>query len=1440
MFATTSSHPGKYSRYNPTEPLHITTRAASRAATSTAGSVASIESRRNSMNDNQDQADQDGSAGLSGLQLQNEDADAAGGLEQRPANSKLTRSSDRSSTPTNHTYAANPFGTSTNAQHEQHQHQASRSPEIVKHTTLHVSQSQETRRSPRKRSDASIVSTTSTQPVQLTIELVPDANIADNFSDTSPAKGRQPTLASKGRGKGRWPRLAINGRKARVSQVNTPRIGSPSHDADNDDDIASQAEQNLLKVNARKAGRRRAAHPDINIEVDLRRQLQLKTTYRSVARALKPILAELARQELEQVETDIDYHRCSPLFDHIRNDLDTCLADRLARLDVELRYAEVDACRVLTDGDAYFSQQYEDTVAHYEEDFSSAAKLSKIGAIHENILHAQQDTTRERRTLFPECYGARVSSQPGGPLGSEYASRSRHYVMADRTWDVLESWSAEGCQPNQFPAKYCHNISSEFQSTDRKDSPSSAEECARNRVAQALKTISLFEAIEAVESGDIDEIMTSGSKQDEPLLQTSSLALLADLASVQEPIASVSPLRAPPSPAMESKAVIVYQSATRSPTLVNVSNLNDALGEAMDGQQSSGEIPRFDQQYYDQTSIMTVAHLLARDAIEHKKRHGSFTAFERSLRTEETQKLTEAQALLSDWWQRFQQELHEINRNALKSFQAELQAAETNDGDWGRNLVLMPLYEAELPRGLGHAPFRYQQVQGRVPSNDRSRGAQQPYQDHKVSAALASLPSPPSPSPHRKEKVYPHLDAVKTKNPNDISSDKPGLSSLGADSALHQWRTSPLRTSIKEEHRDIHPESYQEPIVPMQAMLGSFPTSGGPFPNRMDTDILSSHYGASDSIGPNGSQRWDGIALQTEADRIAELDGKIPVIFQPSSKKPKSRKHRRTRTGTASSKDPIQNTGQSTTVSTEDSARFSGSGDAIQRRTSNPGMPKDPFSVQQRNLEDRIGFSVAHQNRDSDVSTIIQQKRPRESWFAEGEGQGIRHAMHWYDQNHLAQNDRSGDNASGDHARGSISQVVAIPNFEHRPTTSRQQDHGRRGTESQLHQQGASHMQPLLPQLMPRVSSPRPPQDAPPKQPQPLPYSSSMHQAPNHYPGPPPIAPHSQPRSPSRSSLPSPYPPIQVRMGPPHGSHQYYQPPPSNSGPNPDSYLPPPAWAPPPNSAASRSSAAQPARPAYGSPYSRAPSPPIRLLRDDSPPRKLSNPHVEHAQAGYYGVPPMAPNHSDYPPPPPSTASSTSGLSKQAYRPVAPNINTQLPPPPAYSQYGSAPSSATSSRFDGRSQQLSMGPSPSPSSMTYTGDFHGGRAIQPAPGSSYSIPAPRQSAGPRGPVGPLPPPADRRMSMSRRVPMESATEEHNGNLPGPSSNEYPPKGRGGPRHKGVKGDAGWIHVSGNGTQKVMRGQPEAEGHERSGISGEGSERERRAIVDDAERMDART
>jgi len=90
----------------------------------------------------------------------------------------------------------------------------------------------------------------------------------------------------------------------------------------------------------RLRGRRRAPHANAGIEDMLQRQLELKVSYRVVTKALKPVLAELARRTVQELEVDPEMHKNYAEFDEVEEELSNRLHQRLLLVSSSMQLEE--------------------------------------------------------------------------------------------------------------------------------------------------------------------------------------------------------------------------------------------------------------------------------------------------------------------------------------------------------------------------------------------------------------------------------------------------------------------------------------------------------------------------------------------------------------------------------------------------------------------------------------------------------------------------------------------------------------------------------------------------------------------------------------------------------------------------------------------------------------------------------------------------------------------------------------------------------------------------------------------------------------------------------------------------------------------------------------------------------------------------------------------
>lgn len=286
----------KPSRLQPSGPLHMTTRAASKAASnSISPSTDGFDTRRNSF-------------AQVGGHLEDPFEDNARPSKRRRKSSETESSSNNSSQP-----SANSTNIAEN--NSTQSHSATRTPASAR----------------KRRRTSSTDDNNATHGLNGTLsEEVNGSNELRNERETPNALHR-----AKRRGRSHH---ALQSELPEESADVTPAPGSPAlSDVENED--VEQAEDGTrpssnapAKTVKKLPGRRRAPHSNINIEVDLRRQLQLKMGYRAIVKALKPVLAELAERTMNEVEIDPEAHKHYDEYETVMAELNARLEHRLTRI----------------------------------------------------------------------------------------------------------------------------------------------------------------------------------------------------------------------------------------------------------------------------------------------------------------------------------------------------------------------------------------------------------------------------------------------------------------------------------------------------------------------------------------------------------------------------------------------------------------------------------------------------------------------------------------------------------------------------------------------------------------------------------------------------------------------------------------------------------------------------------------------------------------------------------------------------------------------------------------------------------------------------------------------------------------------------------------------------------------------------------------------------
>ncbi|KAK4505032.1 hypothetical protein PRZ48_002995 [Zasmidium cellare] len=217
-------------------------------------------------------------------------------------------------------------------------------------------------------------------------------------------------------------------------------------DADDGDDQAREIIDGQPR--RRLAGRRRAEHHDPKVEATMRRQLQLKSTFRAIARALKPVLAEIAQKTVENLEEDPHLHEQVVEYqgteeeEGIQELLDNALARRKAQLEAQFRWNKQNLQKTLQGEDKVRRSRCELQVADLR-DLQFDRLEHDLLVVARNAQRTSGDvgneTDDEGEDVVLQPHATDYRFMRSGPLDSKYDSRSRLALESEKAIRDLQT-----------------------------------------------------------------------------------------------------------------------------------------------------------------------------------------------------------------------------------------------------------------------------------------------------------------------------------------------------------------------------------------------------------------------------------------------------------------------------------------------------------------------------------------------------------------------------------------------------------------------------------------------------------------------------------------------------------------------------------------------------------------------------------------------------------------------------------------------------------------------------------------------------------------------------------------------------------------------------------------------------------------------------------------
>ena len=219
-------------------------------------------------------------------------------------------------------------------------------------------------------------------------------------------------------------------------------------DVDEGDDLDDQPRADGDgRPRRRLAGRRRADHPNAAVEAMMRRQLRLKSAYRAITRALKPVLSEVAQKTIEDLVKSPSLHKTvieykgtddSPGIQYL---LDAALERRKAQLNAQVKWNKLQLHKTLEAEqgargfgcDLQIDELKQLQLDSLERNFLMIARRAQM-----NASGAGDETEDEDGNIVPKLKGMAYRFKRKGALDPKYDSRSRTDLEYRRAVDDLQ------------------------------------------------------------------------------------------------------------------------------------------------------------------------------------------------------------------------------------------------------------------------------------------------------------------------------------------------------------------------------------------------------------------------------------------------------------------------------------------------------------------------------------------------------------------------------------------------------------------------------------------------------------------------------------------------------------------------------------------------------------------------------------------------------------------------------------------------------------------------------------------------------------------------------------------------------------------------------------------------------------------------------------------
>ncbi|KAF2772272.1 hypothetical protein EJ03DRAFT_348655 [Teratosphaeria nubilosa] len=193
-------------------------------------------------------------------------------------------------------------------------------------------------------------------------------------------------------------------------------------------------------IKRRGGKKRRAQHQDAGIEISMRRQLELKRSFRLITRNLKDVLAEISQRTIDDLTTNAASHKQATEFEGVKAGLRDHLRNRQsqarAQLDIQLGLLAED----LTANVLVTQEKCKNLLRDVQDAYLDRAERQMLDIYHQARLHILEDQygTEDENDVIPRPKAMAYRFRRGPALDPVFDSRSRAALETTQAMDDID------------------------------------------------------------------------------------------------------------------------------------------------------------------------------------------------------------------------------------------------------------------------------------------------------------------------------------------------------------------------------------------------------------------------------------------------------------------------------------------------------------------------------------------------------------------------------------------------------------------------------------------------------------------------------------------------------------------------------------------------------------------------------------------------------------------------------------------------------------------------------------------------------------------------------------------------------------------------------------------------------------------------------------------